>query len=240
MTERQWLASKDPRAMQNFLVAEHESRRKIGRRRLRLFACACVRGIWPLLRHPGSRQALYYAELYADGQTTEHDLATATNQAKVAVRSEYPNYSALSLPHGQAAQAAGHAVSKRYDLGNHPSVVHASFAAVWAWAYNEAVNDKGAVDRLCELRQAVHADWLRDVFGNPFRPASFSPKWRTDTAVALAQQMYESREFDAMPILADALQDAGCDNNEILTHCRDTALTHVRGCWVLDLVLNRC
>jgi hypothetical protein len=51
--------------------------------------------------------------------------------------------------------------------------------------------------------------------------------------------MYESRDFSAMPILADALQDAGCDKEDILTHCRDTSLTHVRGCWVVDLVLSK-
>jgi hypothetical protein len=51
--------------------------------------------------------------------------------------------------------------------------------------------------------------------------------------------MYESRDFSAMPILADALQDAGCDNDDILSHCRDTSLTHVRGCWVVDLVLGK-
>jgi hypothetical protein len=80
---------------------------------------------------------------------------------------------------------------------------------------------------------------IRDIFGNPFRPLAFSPEWRTSTAVALSQQMYESREFGAMPILADALQDAGCDNEEILKHCRSTKQTHVRGCWVVDLVLGK-
>jgi hypothetical protein len=80
---------------------------------------------------------------------------------------------------------------------------------------------------------------LRDVFGNPFRPITFSPEWRTDTAIALARQMYESRDFGAMPILADALQDAGCDHPDILTHGRDTNQVHVRGCWVVDLVLGK-
>ena len=83
------------------------------------------------------------------------------------------------------------------------------------------------------------APLLRDILGNPFRPVAFSPDWRTDTAVLLARQMYESLEFGAMPILADALQDAGCDNPDILDHCRDTTLTHVRGCWVVDLVLSK-
>jgi hypothetical protein len=51
--------------------------------------------------------------------------------------------------------------------------------------------------------------------------------------------MYDDREFSAMPILADALQDAGCDDEDVLTHCRDTSLAHVRGCWVVDLVLGK-
>ncbi len=80
---------------------------------------------------------------------------------------------------------------------------------------------------------------LREMFGNPFRPVAFDPDWRTSTAVAIAQGMYESREFSAMPILADALQDAGCDNDEILTHCRDPQQVHVRGCWVVDGVLGK-
>ncbi|WP_439623610.1 hypothetical protein [Gemmata sp.] len=83
------------------------------------------------------------------------------------------------------------------------------------------------------------ARYLRDIFGNPFRPVTSDPEWRTSTVMALAQQMYESRDFGAMPILADALQDVGCDSDDILTHCRDPHQVHVRGCWVVDLVLGK-
>jgi hypothetical protein len=79
---------------------------------------------------------------------------------------------------------------------------------------------------------------FRDIFGNPFRPVAFEPAWRTDTAIAVARQMYDSRDFGAMPILADALQDAGCEVEAILNHCRDANQPHVRGCWVVDLVLG--
>jgi hypothetical protein len=81
-------------------------------------------------------------------------------------------------------------------------------------------------------------DVIRCIFGNPFRPVAVDPAWRTDTVVALARQMYESRDFGAMPILADALQDAGCTNEDVLSHCRGPG-PHVRGCWVVDLVLGK-
>ncbi|MCE9561744.1 MAG: hypothetical protein K8U57_06775 [Planctomycetes bacterium] len=81
--------------------------------------------------------------------------------------------------------------------------------------------------------------FLRDIFGNPFRPVTFDSEWRSDTALSLAKHIYESRDFSTMPILADALQDAGCDNDDILHHCRDANGVHVRGCWVVDLVLGK-
>jgi hypothetical protein len=79
---------------------------------------------------------------------------------------------------------------------------------------------------------------VQEIFGNPFRPVSLDPSWRTDTAVPLARQMYESWDFGAMPILADALEDGGCDNAEVLAH-RLGSGPHVRGCWVVDMVLGK-
>jgi hypothetical protein len=87
--------------------------------------------------------------------------------------------------------------------------------------------------------QIGFAALLREIAGNPFRPASFEPSWRTTDVMLHARGIYVERAFDRMPILADALQDAGCDNDAILTHCRDASLTHVRGCWVVDLVLGK-
>ncbi|MBA4192538.1 MAG: hypothetical protein C0467_31610 [Planctomycetaceae bacterium] len=87
-----------------------------------------------------------------------------------------------------------------------------------------------------EEREQSHL--LRDIFGNPFHPVVFLSEWRTSTSVAIAQQMYDSRDFTAMPILADALQDAGCDSAQVLDHCRSGG-PHVRGCWVIDLLLGK-
>ncbi|QEG31500.1 hypothetical protein GobsT_63220 [Gemmata obscuriglobus] len=86
--------------------------------------------------------------------------------------------------------------------------------------------------------KAALAVLVRDIFGNPFRPVIVNPSWLTSNVVALATGIYADRAFDRMPILADALQDAGCDNADILTHCRSEA-PHVRGCWVIDLLLGR-
>ena len=79
---------------------------------------------------------------------------------------------------------------------------------------------------------------LSDIFGNPFRPVTFDPSWRTEAVVVLARGMYESRDFAPMPVLADALEDAGCADADILAHCRGDG-PHVRGCWVVDLVLGK-
>jgi hypothetical protein len=80
---------------------------------------------------------------------------------------------------------------------------------------------------------------FRCIFGNPFRPVpTLDPAWLTSTVVSLAKGMYDSRDFTAMPILADALQDAGCDSADVLDHCRGPG-PHVRGCWVVDLVLGK-
>jgi hypothetical protein len=72
----------------------------------------------------------------------------------------------------------------------------------------------------------------------PLRHVVFDSNWRASTVVSIAQAMYDSRDFAPMPLLADALQDAGCEQPDILDHCR-TGQTHVRGCWVVDLILGK-
>jgi hypothetical protein len=84
---------------------------------------------------------------------------------------------------------------------------------------------------------AMLPDLIREVFGNPFRRIRVNPAWLTSTVTELARGIYEEGAFDRLPILADALQDAGCEDADILDHCR-SAGPHVRGCWVVDLVLG--
>ncbi|OAI53023.1 hypothetical protein AYO44_16370 [Planctomycetaceae bacterium SCGC AG-212-F19] len=93
----------------------------------------------------------------------------------------------------------------------------------------------GGVDT--SIRREI-ANLVRDIFGNPFRPVTIEPAWRTSTVTSLAQGIYDQRAFDRLPILADALEDAGCSNANVLNHCRGGG-EHVRGCWVVDLVLGK-
>jgi hypothetical protein len=76
---------------------------------------------------------------------------------------------------------------------------------------------------------------VREIFGNPFRQVAVAPEWITPTVLALANGIYADRAFDRMPILADGLEESGCDNKDILLHCRQPG-EHVRGCWVIDLL----
>jgi hypothetical protein len=111
------------------------------------------------------------------------------------------------------------------------SAFHGGVRRILAMSELQPLDDTG--DRL-----PTAPDLFREVFGNPFRSAAFSSEWRTGTAVALSRQMYDSREFSTMPILADALQDAGCEDEQILNHCRGNT-SHVRCRWVVDLALGK-
>jgi len=79
---------------------------------------------------------------------------------------------------------------------------------------------------------------VREVFGNPLRTVVLDPTWRPPEIVTLARLIYDTQTFDRLPVLADALEGTGCDNADILEHCRQRG-THVRGCWVVDLLLGR-
>ena len=79
---------------------------------------------------------------------------------------------------------------------------------------------------------------IRDIFGNPFRPVTLDPRWQSSTVLDLARTIYDERAFERLPILADALMDSGCDSDEVINHCRSEG-PHVRGCWVVDLILAK-
>jgi hypothetical protein len=209
MTEAEWMACDEPWQMLNHLGS------KVSNRKLRLFCVAWCRtaGLQPEIEIATTFDLM---ERYADGMSNDAELLAARMVAyRRLPRPRYVTYPVvLSTP--DIVYAA---------LGKQTATIR---AGLWYLVQTRA-----------ERRQPQITDLLRDVFGNPFRSVAFSTEWRTSTAVAIASQMYESRDFSAMPILADALQDAGCDTDDILNHCRDAKQTHVRGCWVVDLVLGK-
>ena len=108
----------------------------------------------------------------------------------------------------------------------------AAYDSIWLHASPPLTADVNAGVRATVLAL------LRDVFGNPFRPVAVESRWLTSSVLALARVAYVERAFDRLPVLADALQEAGCEDAGILAHCRSDG-PHVRGCWAVDLLLEK-
>ena len=213
MTEDDWLCCNNPHDMlSGFPLVPSE-------RKLRLFGCAVCRRVWELMLDGRCREAVEASELFADGLIAEMELDALSAAAEEAHEDAVSDddHSAANVAH-----AVSYCSSPSLDLG------------VLAGAVDSPAEEASGGFRNEHLAQAI---LLRCIFGNPFRPVAFDPAWRSDTALSLARGMYESRDFSTIPILADALQDAGCDQGDILDHCRDPKQVHVRGCWVVDLVL---
>jgi hypothetical protein len=109
-------------------------------------------------------------------------------------------------------------------------------AAISAWNAARPAIRNGL--RLIASGHRRYCDLFREVLGDPLRPISVHSSWLSSTIVALAQAIYDDRAFKRLPVLADALEEAGCTDAEILRHCRGPG-PHVRGCWVVDLVLGK-
>jgi hypothetical protein len=242
MTEAEWLACEDPRPMLTF-IGDRASDRK-----LRLFCLACCARITTHFTDDRSRAAVAFLDRHADtGGIRQKGAAAVRKAASVAQTEAYRWMSAAPDPLRKAAglvtsNAAAAAHCSLDPDGTQAAQYTAAFgahAAAWEWLIANRPDLLPEFDRSAGEEERRHqVGLLRDIFGNPFRPVVFPPSWRTDTALALARQMYDAREFSAMPILADALQDAGCDSDDVLNHCRGPG-PHVRGCWVCDLVLGK-
>jgi hypothetical protein len=235
MTEAQWLACRDPEAMLKFL------RRKASDRKRRLFACACCRRVWDLIPDERSRSAVGLAEQFADGLTDR----AALDAARVVARDAYQQFSTAKGPPYDGHYATGACVC--VVAGKAGDAVKAWYGAASATQMRRMADSREQTPAFTshpvmqaswETERAAQSASLRDIFGNPFRPVAVDPNWLTSTVVALAKGIYEERAFDRLPILADALQDAGCDHEDILDHCRGPG-PHARGCWVVDLVLGK-
>ncbi len=247
MNEEAWLAGIDPSPLLEYLrgrvsdidmwelpdepslASAQNVRSIVSDRKLILFAAACCRHIWPLLDDQRCRGAVEIAERFADGRADVKELYAARTPTIAAEREVGPAaraayYTANARPadtvwhvHTAAAEAetrvATRAVTRDWDTA-------------WNAAYSVALQ--------------AQTDLLRDVMGNPFQRIAVNPAWITwasGTVQRIARRIYDDHRFDELPVLADALEDAGCDDEQLLTHCR-SGETHVRGCWAVDLLLS--
>jgi hypothetical protein len=189
---------------------------------------ACCYRILDLIPDGIGRKALQVAEAFADGQTSDRDRQKA--QREVRVVPDGPGLATVN-----ALYAVLDTTKKTIDLLRTDLL---STPAATGHATQRGRRNLKAYRAAFQAEQDAQATLLRDIFGNPFRPVKFPKRWRTEAAVGLALRMYDDRDFRAMPILADALEEAGCDVAELLAHCREPGV-HVRGCWVVDLVLGK-
>jgi hypothetical protein len=198
---------------------------RVSDRKLRLFGCACCRGVWDLLTEECFRIAIEVAERFVDNRASKKELADAKKVSGAALAQ-----SGLRGVTGRPYCALGAAWSStRTPVG--------SAAEYPLWVLTS------------EADRERHVSLLRDLFGNPFRPPpAIEPAWLTwnnGTVVRLAAAAYEERalpsgELDVgrLAVLADALEEAGCTDADLLGHLRGPG-PHVRGCWSVDLLLGK-
>ena len=240
MTEAEWLTCPDPEVMLKFLPGRPNERK------LRLFACACARRVWSFMTERCSRDAVIAAEQFADGLGDRHTL----DNARKAIRADFRNRQRckvrqrawIETANAERAEARAASWAGAWDTARetlradaHAAACRTAYAA--AITYSSVWGKKA--NRVEEAARQVSI--LRDMFDNPFRTISVNSLWlgwNDNTVPRLAQAIYEQRAFDRLPILADALEEAGCTNADILNHCRQPG-EHVRGCWVVDLMLGK-
>jgi hypothetical protein len=220
MTEEEWLRSEDPLAM--FTVArsalDHAwPNGQRTRRKRELFSAACCRIVWPWVEPDEACRRLVEAiETQSDAPIPEAELDEIWDGVKQSARH----------PSDDTPIAQMLAADLVYDTGDVETTIRRLSTEYDFSEWGPA-----------SVRAALVADILRDIVGNPFRPVVADPSWLTSTALALARGIHAERAFDRLPILADALQDAGCEEQQVLAHCRGRG-PHIRGCWLVDMVLG--
>jgi hypothetical protein len=206
-------------------------------RKLRLFGCACLRLVWHHLGTPESKAAVEAAERFALGEISADEMTEGADAALAVIQKDDP-------PRNTD-------LGRRQEYITFNSEVAASEVAradrEGEWIYWQRLLDipgrvmeaaryqRSGLD-LAAMEKAL-CDRLRDIVGNPHRSHAIASSWRTPAVMRLSSEILADRAFDRMPILANALDDAGCTDEEMLAHCRDPR-DHVLGCWVVDLLLG--
>jgi hypothetical protein len=234
MTEAEWLSCLDPGRMLWYLG------RRLSERKQRLFAVACCRRIWHLFSREESRQAVEAAERFAEGAARHKELAAAYHAASFVDEEHDTGYRA------SAAQAAANAAEQLLQWGGctrfDPAVTAAIAVGLHARQLRRKPEEGLRAGAWAELKeQNAQCETLRELVGNPFRRVEIDASWLTwndEVIVAMTQAIYDGRAFGRLPILADALEEAGCSDAAILDHCRQPG-EHFLGCWVIDLLMGK-
>ena len=246
MTEEEWFACERHWLL---LVLHLQTecklfRRKRGRRKMRLLACTCCRRAWRYFSNPLTQEALEVSERFADGLVNEELRRDAEGKATLAAHTFWE----------ASEQMEGAEWRKTRQLHSAAAGVQQTLASgpLFETTWNAISSIANILGQYGDDTSSWDEKWLiemvtlvRELFGNPFRPITINPNWLTHTVRNLAQVAYEERilplgELDTarLAILADALEESGCDNEDVLGHLRSRS-PHVRGCHVVDLILGR-
>jgi hypothetical protein len=276
VTEAEWLECADPSAMLEFVRAN------ASRRKLLLFACACCRHAWHLMRDERCRNGVEVIERYVDGEATAEQLEDARLAVEEAERDAFEieyqaeadagfaldgpycsamaqrwlAFAVLRLFSPQPFQPPAQARWFVRPEHNRRSPSEWVLLAITRRAFGQVLDGNLAARTLRSSRTApvripadvasarmsayegeLQAAMLREVFGRTQTSVQASPfNVQGETVLILASRIYRSRAFGHLPVLADALEDAGCTDAELLGHLRGPG-PHVRGCWAVDLIL---
>jgi hypothetical protein len=202
----------------------------------RLFACACVRRVRHLLRDERSRRAIEVAERFADGEVSREELDATALLARAAAE-ESPVWAASAAARAaawiaddealEAVEAVARAAAEEI-IGPGRIRDRSTFLDAVFWA--------AKVKREADRQERLLWDLMEDVL--PPEDLTIAPAWLTSTVVGVARWIYDQRDFTVLPVLTDALEEAGCAEERLLSHFRNGG-EHIRGCWALDAVLGR-
>ena len=249
MAETQWLTCPDPSPMLAFLGS------RASERKLSLFTAACLRRLWPLLTDDRSRAAVETMDRSADGLACRVERAAARRAAHAAGRRAAAAWEAARAT--QRAKGEGRAWGpgwwEREEALQAAAERESAAWLVWKLSGRELSTADGAAHAAAFAAEAAArrggeaaerqalAELVREVFGPSIRSPVVEPswlRWNDGTVPKLAKVVYADRAFNRLPLLADALEDAGCTYAGLLGHLRGPG-PHVRGCWALDLLLGR-
>jgi hypothetical protein len=210
-----------------------EAKYKSSVRKLRLFNIACWRRLGHLCSDPRAHRAIEMAEVRADGQIDESEVNSATQGALQAFEDNGHGPAESSLCYAAWVVADEEGIAPKPTMWAEDQVARAA---------RDAAEQAGGGRSAGQAESRVQCDLLRDLYGPlPFRPLTVHRDWLTwhdGTIPRMASAIYEDQAYERLPILADALEDAGCTDAEILSHLRGPG-PHVRGCWVIDLLLAK-